>query len=124
MKRNAASKLAILIVFALFLTGCIASRTDLFAGKGTVQLIGTDTVLYQADGEKPGAMRFVLEGNRYVARNGKGEEIGVRFVPLGATARGMEPLRSRRTDIAFEDEWQSFRTEKDRTLELMSVFHE
>jgi hypothetical protein len=27
-------------------------------------------------------------------------------------------------DYIFENEWQSFRTKKDRTLELKSVFHE
>lgn len=27
-------------------------------------------------------------------------------------------------DYIFENEWQSFRTRKDRSLELMSVFHE
>ena len=27
-------------------------------------------------------------------------------------------------DYIFENEWQSFRTKKDRTLELTSVFHE
>ena len=27
-------------------------------------------------------------------------------------------------DFIFENEWQSFRTKKDRTLELTSVFHE
>ena len=27
-------------------------------------------------------------------------------------------------DYVFENEWQSFRTKKDRTLELKSVFHE
>ena len=27
-------------------------------------------------------------------------------------------------DYIFENEWQSFRTKKDRSLELKSVFHE
>ena len=27
-------------------------------------------------------------------------------------------------DYIFENEWQSFRTKKDRSLELMSIFHE
>ncbi len=27
-------------------------------------------------------------------------------------------------DFIFENEWQSFRTRKDRTLELTSVYHE
>jgi len=27
-------------------------------------------------------------------------------------------------DYIFENDWQSFRTKKDRTLELKSVFHE
>lgn len=27
-------------------------------------------------------------------------------------------------DYVFENEWQSFRTKKDRSLELISVFHE
>jgi hypothetical protein len=27
-------------------------------------------------------------------------------------------------DYIFEDEWQSFRTKKDRTLELTSAYHE
>ena len=27
-------------------------------------------------------------------------------------------------DLIFENEWQSFRTKKDRSLELKSVFHE
>jgi hypothetical protein len=27
-------------------------------------------------------------------------------------------------DYIFENEWQSFRTKKDRSLELTSVFHE
>jgi len=27
-------------------------------------------------------------------------------------------------DYIFENEWQSFRTKKDRTIELMSIFHE
>ena len=27
-------------------------------------------------------------------------------------------------DFIFENEWQSFRTKKDRSLELKSVFHE
>ena len=27
-------------------------------------------------------------------------------------------------DYVFENEWQSFRTKKDRTLELTSVYHE
>jgi hypothetical protein len=27
-------------------------------------------------------------------------------------------------DFIFENEWQSFRTKKDRSLELTSVFHE
>jgi hypothetical protein len=27
-------------------------------------------------------------------------------------------------DYVFENEWQSFRTKKDRSLELTSVFHE
>jgi hypothetical protein len=27
-------------------------------------------------------------------------------------------------DFIFENEWQSFRTKKDRTLEMKSVFHE
>ena len=31
---------------------------------------------------------------------------------------------SRTGDYIFENEWQSFRTKKDRSLELKSVFHE
>ncbi|MDY0042828.1 MAG: hypothetical protein RBS57_21155 [Desulforhabdus sp.] len=27
-------------------------------------------------------------------------------------------------DYVFENEWQSFRTKKDRSLELLSIFHE
>ena len=27
-------------------------------------------------------------------------------------------------DYVFENEWQSFRTKKDRTIELTSVYHE
>ena len=44
------------------------------------------------------------------------------FEKGGSEAGGFEEVWS--GDYVFENEWQSFRTKKDRTLELTSVFQE
>ncbi|MCO6433801.1 site-specific DNA-methyltransferase [Nitrosomonas nitrosa] len=63
----------------------------------------------------------------------KREIIRVRKFPPGQGAlEGMEPPQLTLDeyeevwtgDYVFENEWQSFRTKKDRSLELISVFHE
>ncbi|SFM07018.1 adenine-specific DNA-methyltransferase [Nitrosomonas nitrosa] len=63
----------------------------------------------------------------------KREIIRVRKFPPGQGAlEGMEPPQMTLDeyeevwtgDYVFENEWQSFRTKKDRSLELISVFHE
>ena len=63
----------------------------------------------------------------------KREIIRVKKLPAGQTAiAGMEPPQMALEeyeevwsgDYVFENEWQSFRTKKDRSLELTSVFHE
>jgi hypothetical protein len=40
----------------------------------------------------------------------------------GGTRGGFEDVWT--GDYIFENEWQSFRTKKDRSLELTSIFHE
>jgi hypothetical protein len=59
--------------------------------------------------------------------------IRVRKFPPGQDAlEGMEPPQMTLNeydevwtgDYVFENEWQSFRTKKNRSLELISVFHE
>jgi adenine-specific DNA-methyltransferase len=63
----------------------------------------------------------------------KREIIRVKKLPAGQAAiAGMEPPQMPLDeyeevwtgDYVFENEWQSFRTKKDRSLELTSVFHE
>jgi adenine-specific DNA-methyltransferase len=63
----------------------------------------------------------------------KREIIRVKKLPAGQTAiAGMEPPQMPLEeyeevwtgDYVFENEWQSFRTKKNRSLELTSVFHE
>lgn len=63
----------------------------------------------------------------------KREIIRVPKQPAGQVAlRGMEPAQGQipeyeevwTGDYVFENEWQSFRTKKDRSLELTSVYHE
>jgi DNA modification methylase len=52
--------------------------------------------------------------------------------PVQDNLEGMDPVQAQLTayedvwtgDYIFENEWQSFRTKKDRSLELSSVFHE
>lgn len=49
---------------------------------------------------------------------------GVGHPPLekGGSEGGFEDIWT--GDYIFENEWQSFRTKKDRSLELTSIFHE
>ena len=63
----------------------------------------------------------------------KREVIRVRMAPAAQeTIEGLEPPQMELDqyeevwtgDYIFENEWQSFRTKKDRSLELISVFHE
>jgi len=46
------------------------------------------------------------------------------FNPSTGSGRGGEWEERWTGDYIFENEWQSFRTKKDRSLDLKSVFHE
>jgi adenine-specific DNA-methyltransferase len=72
------------------------------------------------------AVDFNFESKREIVRRTK-------FAPTKqATLDGMEPPQMELEkyeevwtgDYIFENEWQSFRTKKDRSLELTSIFHE
>ena len=48
----------------------------------------------------------------------------MRFDGSGVVSAGIMFDETWTGDYIFENEWQSFRTKKDRSLELTSVFHE
>ena len=43
---------------------------------------------------------------------------------IGLISAGAEQKEVRTEDCVFENKWQSFRTKKDRSLDLRSVLHE
>ena len=43
---------------------------------------------------------------------------------IDVQGKGITIISRERQDYIFENEWQSFRTKKDRSLELKSIFHE
>lgn len=76
----------------------------------------------EADKPLPDKYRFLLfeeKREEELVWNGKTSEVCTTVPPFQVIEQVDEPR-----DYTFENEWQSFRTKKNRSLELTSVFHE
>jgi|LQYC01.1.fsa_nt_gi adenine-specific DNA-methyltransferase len=71
------------------------------------------------------AVDFNFESKREIIRvKNEDPSTGSTGSPLAGSGQGGEWEERWTGDYIFENEWQSFRTKKDRSLELKSVFHE
>ena len=70
------------------------------------------------------AVDFNFESKREIVRVKNDPSTGSTSSPQAGSGQGGEGEERWTGDYIFENEWQSFRTKKDRSLELTSVFHE
>jgi len=71
------------------------------------------------------AVDFNFESKREIIRvKNEDPSTGSTGSPLAGSGHGGEWEERWTGDYIFENEWQTFRTKKDRSLELKSVFHE